>query len=106
MLGRATFTHGHFPCIVVGHLTMATTAARQEYDVRVDAKKRVTIRGASHKYFHVVERKDGSIVMKPRVEEEPVSEETAERIGKALQSIKAGKRSKPVDLKKLATLAP
>ena len=46
---------------------MPTIASLREYDAHVDAKKRLTIRGALHEYFRVLHLKDGSILLKPRV---------------------------------------
>ena len=84
---------------------MPTAPALQEYDARVDSKKRVTIRGAGSEYFRVVHRADGTILLKPRVlQDAPISAATLRCIGKSIASMKAGKRSKPVDLKKLAAM--
>ena len=85
---------------------MMTAAAPKEYDARVDAKKRVTIRGAGHQYFRVVHRKDGTILLKPRVlqDAEPVSARTLRMMDEAMENLRAGKRSKPEDLKKLAAM--
>lgn len=38
----------------------------KDYTASVDAKKRVTIRGALYKYYNVTEYKDGSIYLEPR----------------------------------------
>lgn len=46
---------------------MPVAATIREYDVRVDAKKRVTIKGAGVAYFRVAEKADGTILLKPRV---------------------------------------
>ena len=39
----------------------------QEYDAAVDAKNRITLRGAKTKYFHVTPYADGSYLLEPRV---------------------------------------
>ena len=84
---------------------MPAAAPLKEYNARVDAKKRVTIRGAEHEYFRVAHLRDGTIVLKPRVlKDAPVSASTLRCVAKSLASMKAGKRSKPVDLKKLAAM--
>lgn len=84
---------------------MPTAALPKAYDAHVDAKKRVTIRGASHQFFRVLHRKDGTILLKPReLVDAPVSARTIECIKKSLASMKAGKRGVPVDLKKLAAM--
>lgn len=38
----------------------------KDYTASVDAKKRVTLRGALYKYYNVTEYKDGSIYLEPR----------------------------------------
>ncbi|HEV7406636.1 MAG TPA: hypothetical protein VGO11_27040 [Chthoniobacteraceae bacterium] len=83
---------------------MPSTVALQEYDARLDSKKRVTIRGAGHECFRVRHRKDGSILLQPLPAEEPVSERTLRAMDAAIKNLGAGKRSKPVDLKKLAAM--
>lgn len=76
-----------------------------EYDAQVDSKKRVTLRGAKHKYFRVRLREDGVYEFRPKVlVDAPISAATLRCIGKSIASMKAGKRSKPVDLKKLAAM--
>ena len=76
-----------------------------EYDAQVDSKKRVTLRGAKHKYFRVRLRKDGVYEFRPKVlVDPPISAATLRCIGKSVASMKAGKRSKPVDFKKLAAM--
>jgi len=53
----------------------------------------------------VLHRKDGTILSKPRaLVDAPVSPRTVACIKKSLASMKAGKRSKPEDLKKLAAM--
>lgn len=84
---------------------MHVAATVQEYDVRVDAKKRVTIKGAAVNYFRVAHRADGTILLQPRVlADAPVPARTVRCIAKSIATMKAGKRSAPVDLKKLAKL--
>ncbi len=85
---------------------MPAATALKEYDARVDDKKRVTIRGAAHQFFHVVHRKDGTILLKPRVlkDAEPISARTLRAMDAAMKNMRAGKRSKPEDLKKLAAM--
>jgi hypothetical protein len=83
---------------------MPTAAVLQEYDARLDAKRRVTIRGAGHEVFRVRHRKDGSILLQPLPSEEQVSAGTLRGMDKAVANLRSGKRSKPVDLKKLAAM--
>lgn len=85
---------------------MPIASAPKEYRARVDSKKRVTLRGAESRDFRVVHRKDGSILLKPLGAEisEPVSGRTLRGMDKAVRNFRAGKTSKPVDLKKLAAM--
>jgi hypothetical protein len=85
---------------------MPAASAPKEYRARVDSKKRVTLRGAESRDFRVVHRKDGSILLKPLIVEisEPVSARALRAMDKAVRNLRAGKRSKPVDLKKLAAM--
>ncbi len=86
---------------------MPVAAISKEYDAHVDAKKRVTIRGVKASFFRVVHRPDGTILLKPRElrdVEMPVSAKTLRATDAAMKNLRAGKRSKPVDLKKLAAM--
>ncbi len=83
---------------------MPSVATIEEYDAHVDAKKRITIRGATTGFFRVVHRKDGTVLLKPRDAEPPVSARAVRGIDAAFKNLRAGKRSKPVDLKKLAAM--
>jgi hypothetical protein len=86
---------------------MPIVSALKEYDAHVDAKKRVTIRGATTGSFHVVHRKDGTILLKPReLQDGPaVSAKALRGMDEAMKNLRAGKRSKPADLKKYAAFA-
>ena len=76
-----------------------------EYDAHVDSKQRVILRGAKTKYFRVRVRKDGVYEFRPKVlVDAPISAATLRCIKNSIASMKAGKRSKPVDLKKLAAM--
>jgi hypothetical protein len=39
----------------------------REYDARLDARKRLTIRDAGYEHYHVRELDDGTVVLQPRV---------------------------------------
>jgi hypothetical protein len=41
-------------------------AAVKEYDIRIDTKKRVTLRGATYDHYRVLEYADGRIFLEPR----------------------------------------
>jgi len=85
---------------------MPTASAPKEYRAHVDSKKRIVLRGAESRDFRVVHRKDGSILLKPLIVEisEPVSTRALRGMDKAVRNFRAGKTSKPVDLKKLAAM--
>ena len=42
-------------------------SAVREYDAKLDARKRLTIRDAGYEHYHVREFDDGTVVLKPRV---------------------------------------
>lgn len=39
----------------------------REYDAKLDARKRLTIRDAGYEHYHVRELDDGTVVLQPRV---------------------------------------
>jgi hypothetical protein len=83
---------------------MASTAVPQEYDARLDSRKRVTIRRGGARVLRVRHRNDGSILLRPLSLDEPLSEGTLRGMDAAVKNLRAGKRAKPVDLKKLAAM--
>lgn len=71
------------------------------YDAAADAKNRVSLRGATAKYFHVQVLANGGYLLAPRVLVPPeccVSERTLHMIGQAAGNLKKGRASAPVDL--------
>jgi len=88
---------------VVGYPTEGETAmpaAVKEYDARIDIKKRVTIRGAQHEYYHVYEYENGKIILEPKVLVNPfeVSKNILGMMDTVIDNLKKGKTSKRVDL--------
>jgi hypothetical protein len=82
-------------------------ASRRTFYARMDGKNRVLLHGAKYNQFMVRARPDGGFVLKPVVTvapEEVISPKTLRTIKTSIASMKAGKRSKPVDLKKLAAM--
>lgn len=75
-------------------------AVLQNYDAKIDSRKRVTLRNAKYEYYNVQELKDGRIIMEPRVLTPPfeVSENTLAMMDSSVRNMKNGKVSKPVDL--------
>lgn len=72
----------------------------REYDARLDAKKRLTLRNGLFEYYHVCEFEDGRIVLEPRELTVPfqVSANTLAMMDEAVLNIKARKVSDTVDL--------
>ena len=77
---------------------MSTTI--REYDAKIDSKKRVTLRNAVFEYYHVQEMADGVIILEPRELTAPfqVSANTLSMMDKAVDNMKKGTVSEPVDL--------
>lgn len=71
-----------------------------QYDVAADAKKRISLRGAKTKYFHVLALSNGSYLLEPRVLVSPqaVSARTLKMLDHSVASLKKGMASAPVDL--------
>ena len=72
----------------------------EHYDVAADDKKRINLRGAKTKYFHVKALSNGCYVLEPRVLVPPhvVSTRSLKMLGKSVASLKKGLASAPVDL--------
>jgi len=81
-------------------------ATIREYDAKLDSKKRVTIRGAKSKFYHVTEKKDGTIELSPRelVHPDKISEKTLQMVDKAVKKFKKGEVSEPIDMQELEQL--
>jgi len=71
-----------------------------EYDVKIDVKKRLTLRGATYGHYHVREYKDGRIVLEPRDLANPftLSRRTLKVMDSSMANLKKGMVSNPVDL--------
>jgi len=82
------------------------TTTIREYDAKLDSKKRLTIRGARTEYYHVSEKKDGTIELSPRelVHPDEISVKTLKMIDKAITKFKKGEVSEPVDMEELEQL--
>ncbi|MGA0332431.1 MAG: hypothetical protein ACO3N7_00400 [Kiritimatiellia bacterium] len=72
----------------------------KEYDAHLDAKKRVTLRGAQTDYYAVKVFSDGRVVMEPRVLVSPemISKRSLKMLEGSVKNFKAGKVSDPIDL--------
>ena len=74
--------------------------AIREYDARLDAKRRITLRNVLFEFYHVLEYDDGRIVLEPRELTVPfqVSANTLSMMDTAVQNLKAGQVSEAIDL--------
>ena len=81
-----------------------TTAVLKEYDVHLDSKRRVTLRGTVNDYYAVRLFSDGTVVMEPRVLTHPanVSAKVLRMMDRAVRNLKEGKVSPAIDLGKYA----
>lgn len=75
-------------------------AAVKEYDAKVDTKKRITLRNTTYDYYHVVEFPSGKIELEPRVLVAPfeIAEDTLEMVDSAIENLKRGIASDPIDI--------
>ena len=74
--------------------------AVREYDARLDAKKRITLRSGLCEYYHVSELNNGTIILEPRELTVPfqVSANTLKMMDASIQNVKAGNVSDAIDL--------
>jgi len=72
----------------------------KDYDVHIDNKKRVTLRGAKYQYYNVREYENGCIMLEPRelTTPEMISEKTLRDMDQAVHNFRLGKVSEPIDL--------
>ena len=70
------------------------------YDVMADAKKRIGLRNAQTRHFHVLALSDGRYLLEPRVMVSPqaLSPRTLRMLEKSMQNVKQGVAGKAVDL--------
>lgn len=69
----------------------------REYDARVDMKRRVTLRGAQYRNYHVREYADGRIEMLPQ-ELVEVSSRTVEMMDRSIDNLNEGVAGEPLDV--------
>jgi len=72
----------------------------EHYDVAADAKKRISLRQAKTKYFHVKALSNGCFLLEPRVLVAPhtISARSLKMLDKSAASLKKGLASVPIDL--------
>jgi hypothetical protein len=70
------------------------------YDVAADAKKRISLRKATTKYYHVKALSNGAFILEPRVlvPPETISARSLKMLDASAASLKKGLASAPVDL--------
>src|SRR3989442_3038448 len=72
----------------------------ERYDVAADTKKRINLRNAKTKYFHVKALSNGCYLLEPRVlvPLHAISTRSLKMLGKSVASLKKGLASAPLDL--------
>src|SRR5260221_3196307 len=75
----------------------------ENYDVAADAKKRISLRNAKTKYFHVKAFSNGCFYLEPRVLVSPqaISARSLKMLDKSVANLKKGLASAPIDLSML-----
>ena len=75
----------------------------ESYDVAADAKKRINLRNARTKYFHVKAFSNGAYLLEPRVLVPPqtISARTMKMIEQSAANLKKGRASAPIDFASL-----
>ena len=71
-----------------------------DYDVAADAKKRISLRNATTKYFHVKALSNGCFLLEPRVLIAPdaIPARTRKMLDQSVTNLKHGVASPPIDL--------
>ena len=71
-----------------------------DYTAHLDAKHRLTLRGAKYDYYQVKEYENGCIVLEPRelVVPKEISKKTLTMMDESIRNYKVGKVSAPIDL--------
>ena len=75
-------------------------AVKGRYQAHLDAKKRLTLRGAKYDYYEVHEYDNGIILLEPRelVRPTEISKQTLQMMDESIRNLKAGKVSESIDL--------
>ena len=76
----------------------------ENYDVAADDKRRISLRNAKTKYFHVKAFANGCYLLEPRVLVPPqkISPRSLAMLGKSVANIKKAKVSEPIDLSRFS----
>ena len=72
----------------------------EQYDVAADAKKRISLRNATTKYFNIKALSNGCYLLEPRVLVPPqvLPKRVRKVLGQSVASLKKGLASPPIDL--------
>jgi hypothetical protein len=72
----------------------------ENYDVAADAKKRISLRSAKTKYFHVKELSNGCFLLEPRVlvSLQAISARSLKMLDKSVANLKRGLASDDLDV--------
>src|SRR5437016_13967888 len=78
----------------------AAVTVVERYDVAADSKKRINLRNAKTKYFHVKALSNGCYLLEPRVLVPPqaIASQWLKMLDKSVASLKKGQASAPIDL--------
>jgi hypothetical protein len=81
-------------------LTQKSPTVVEDYDVAADAKKRISLRNAKTKYFHVKALSNGCYLLEPRVLVSPqaISARSLKMLDKSVANLKKGLASAPINL--------
>lgn len=82
------------------HKPAGGLAVIEHYDVAADAKKRISLRNAKTKYFHVKALSNGCYLLEPRmlVPPQAVPPRIRRMLDQSVASLKKGLASPPIDL--------
>lgn len=75
------------------------TTVLKSYDAKIDSKKRITLRNASYKYFHIEEYDDSRILLEPRELTKlfQVSVNTLKMMDTSMENFNKSLVSEPID---------
>ena len=71
-----------------------------DYMAHLDAKRRLTLRGAKYAYYQVREYENGCIILEPRELTLPkeISKKTLAMMDESIRNYRMGKVSEPIDV--------
>lgn len=72
----------------------------KEYDLKMDSKRRVTLRSAEYEHYHARHYADGKILLEPRELREPetISRRALEQMDEAIRNLRDGVAGDEFDL--------